>query len=183
MERTFPRLVAARSLDDAEDPAAVIRGRVDRWAQAAGSTRRAGTDLIAGLIPRAVGVTDPDMARALEERDEAMQRRARALAEQAIEQNQVWVRRLGVPPSDPLARERWIEAVTTVAAYRERWNIGDDRRPLGSKGTARTIEAINQRNLAQAAVNRASRLTSAAGPRPADLGPAVDISPAGGPAL
>ena len=64
VERTFPVLVEARSLDDAEDPAAVIRGRVDRWAQAAGSTRRAGTDLIAGLIPRAAGVTDPDMARA-----------------------------------------------------------------------------------------------------------------------
>ena len=106
VERTFPGLVAARSFDDAEDPAAVIRGRVDRWAQASGSARRAGTDLIAGLIPRAVGVTDPDMARGLEERDEAMQRRARALAEQAIEQNQVWVRRLGVPPYDPLAREQ-----------------------------------------------------------------------------
>ena len=37
------------------------------------------------------------MARGLEERDEAMQRRARELAEQAIEQNQLWVRRLGVP--------------------------------------------------------------------------------------
>ena len=85
VEQTFPELVAARPLDDAEDPAAVLRDRVDRWAQAAGSTRRAGTNLIAGLIPRAVGVTDPDMARALEERDEAMQRRARALAEQAIE--------------------------------------------------------------------------------------------------
>jgi hypothetical protein len=73
------------------------------------------------------------MARGLEERDEAMQRRARALAEQAIEQNQVWVRRLGIAPSDPLARERWIEAVTTVAAYRERWNIDDEHLPLGRK--------------------------------------------------
>ena len=89
MERTLPRLVAARSLDDLEDPAAVIRGRVDRWAQAAGSTRRAVTNLIAGLIPREVGVTDPDMAQGLKERDEAMQSRARALAEQAIQQNQV----------------------------------------------------------------------------------------------
>ena len=183
VERTLPVLLQARSFDDAEDPAAIIRGRVDRWGQTSGLARRAGTDLIAGLIPRAVGVTDPDMARGLEERVEAMQRRALALAEQAIEQNQVWVRRLGVPPYDPLAREQWTQAVTTVAAYRERWNIGDDRRPLGSKGTTRTMEAIDQRNVAQAAVNTAARLTSAAGPRPADLGPAVDISPAGGPAL
>ena len=183
MERTFPVLVAARSLGDAEDPAAIIRGRVDRWGQTSGLARRAGTDLIAGLIQRAIGVTDPDMARALEERDESMQRRARALAEQAIEQNQVWVRRLGVPPSDPLAREQWTQAVTTVAAYRERRNIDDDQRPLGSTVAARTIEAINQRDLAQTAVNTAARLTSPAGPRRPDLGPVADISPVGGPAL
>jgi hypothetical protein len=184
MEQTLPRLVATRPLDDAEDPAAVLRDRVNHWAHVVGSSRRASTNLIAGLIPRAVGLTDPDMARGLEERDEAMQHRARALAERAIEQNQVWVRRLGGPPPDRVARERWIEAVTTVAAYRERWNIGDDHRPLGSKVTARTIEAINQRNLAQAAVNRASRLTC---PKEAQcpelLVAAVDISPAGRPGL
>ena len=184
VERTLPRLVAVRSLNDAEDPAAVIRGRVERWVGAAGPGRRTGTDLIAGLIPRAVGVTDPDLARGLEERDEAMQCRARTLAEQAIQQNQVWVRLLGIPPSEPLARRRWIEAVATVAAYRERWNIDDDHRPLGSNGTARTIEAIKQHNLAQAAVSRASRLTYATGAQRPELGAvAVDISPAGGPGL
>ena len=76
LERALPRLLAARPLDDVENPAAVIRGRVDRWARSAGSTPRTGADLIAGLIPRAAGVTDPDMARGLEERDETMQRRA-----------------------------------------------------------------------------------------------------------
>ncbi len=42
LEETLPKLVAARSLDDAADLAAVIRDRVDRWAQAAGPRRRAG---------------------------------------------------------------------------------------------------------------------------------------------
>jgi len=184
VERTLPRLVAARPFNDVEDPAAVIRGRVGRWAQATGSTRRARTDLIAGLIPRAPGVEGPDIAQALEERDEAMQRRARALAEQAIEQSPVWVHRLGIPPSEPIARERWIEAVTTIAAYRERWGIHDDHRPLGSKGVARTIEAINQRDLAQVAVDRASRLTYAPGAQRPEPGAVdVDMSPAGGPGL
>ena len=104
MEGTFPKLVAVRTLDDAEDPAAAIRGRVDRWIQAAGPRSHAASNFVAGLIPRAVGVRDPDMARALGERDEAMQHRARALAEQAIERNQIWVRRLGTPPSDPATR-------------------------------------------------------------------------------
>jgi hypothetical protein len=124
------------------------------------------------------------MARGLEERDEAMQRRARALAEQAIEQNQVWVRRLGLTPSDPLAREQWIEAVTAVAAYRERWNIDDGLRPLGSKVAAKTIEAINQRNLAQAALERASRLSHASGaPRPEPGAVDVGLDSTAGPSL
>jgi hypothetical protein len=183
VDRTFPKLVAARAFDDVEDLAAVMGGRVDRWAQAAGLTRRASTDLIAGLVPRAVGVTDPGMTRGLQERDEAMQRRARALAQQAIEQNQAWVRRLGIPPSDPPAREHWIDAVTTVAAYRERWNIDEDR-PLGSKVAARTVEAINQRNLAQTAVNKASRLAHAQREQSSRLVAAtVAIGPTGGPHL
>jgi hypothetical protein len=36
--------------------------------------------------------------------DEAMQRRARALAEQAIERNQIWARRLGIAPTKPRAK-------------------------------------------------------------------------------
>jgi hypothetical protein len=123
------------------------------------------------------------MARGLEERDEAMQRRARALAEQAIERNEIWVRRFGIAPTDPRARERWIEAVTTVVAYRERWNIDDERLPIGPKGPARSIEAINQRNLARAALERASRLSRAAetpcSPGAADIG----LIATGGPSL
>jgi hypothetical protein len=161
MERSLPRLVADRSLDDAEDIAAVIRDRIERWADANGSRRRTGTDLIAGLIPRAVGVTDTDMARGLQERAEALQRRAGELAERAVDQKPLWLRQLGVRPSDPLAAERWLEAVQTIAAYRERWNVGDDPRPLGSKATGRSIEALNQRRLAQAAVNTAIRVTHA----------------------
>jgi hypothetical protein len=160
MEQTFPRLVAVRTLDDAEDPAAVIHGRVDRWVQATGSRRSAASNFVAGLIPRAVGVTDPDMARALDERDEAMQRRARELAVQAIEHGQVWVRRLGMAPSEPGARRRWIEAVSTVAAYRERWAIGNDDRPLGPNSGVRTIQGVDHRKRAEVAVRMALRLSS-----------------------
>jgi hypothetical protein len=163
VEESLPVLVAARSLDGAEDLAAVIRDRIGRWADAKGSRRRAGTNLIAGLIPRAVGVTDADMARGLQNRAGALQRRARELAERAIDQNPLWLRRLGVPPSDPFAAERWLEAVKTIAAYRERWGIEYDPRPLGSKGAVRSIEALNQRRLAQAAVNTAIRVTHATG--------------------
>jgi len=158
VETAFPKLVAARSLAEAEDPAAVLHGRVDRWVAAAGSKRHAATNLIVGLIPRVAGVADLDMARALDERDQAMERRARELADQAIERDQVWVRRLGTPPSDPAAREAWSRAVSTVAAYRDRWGVGADHRPLGPESAVKTIEAVGHRKRAQAAVERALRL-------------------------
>jgi hypothetical protein len=111
-----------------------------------------------------------------------LQRRARELAERAIDQNPLWLRQLGVRPSDPLAAERWLEAVQTIAAYRERWSINDDPRPLGSKATARSIEALNERRLAQAAVDMAMRATHAAGTQRPEVtsvavGPTVNRGP------
>jgi hypothetical protein len=106
------------------------------------------------------------------------------LAEQAIERNQTWVRWLGIAPTEPPAKERWIEAVTTVVAYRDRWNIDDEHLPLGPKGPARSIEAISQRNLARAALDRASRLSGASEARQPEPG-AVDVGliPTRGPSL
>ena len=158
VETAFPKLVAARPLADSEDAAAVMHARVDRWVAAAGSKRKAATNLIAGLIPRASGVADLEMAKALRERDRAMERRARELADEAIERGQVWVRRVGTPPTDPAAREAWIQAVSTVAAYRDRWGIGSDHRPLGPESAVKTIEAIGHRKRAQAAIERALHL-------------------------
>ena len=173
VEATFPKLVAARPLTDADDPAAVLHGRVDRWVTAAGSRRQSAGNLIAGLIPRATGVTDPDMVRALDDRDQAMQRRAAALATQAIHRGRVWTRRLGSPPADPSAREAWMQAVSTVAAYRDRWRIDNDHRPLGPDSAAKTIEALGHRRRAQAAVERAVQVagtaTAAAGTVPTEV--------------
>jgi len=162
VDETFPKLVAARSLDDVEDPAAVLHGRLNRWVAAAGSTGKAGANLIAGLIPRAAGVTDPEMTKALDERDRAMERRATELAREAIDRGQVWTRRLGTPPSDPGARRAWLRAVSTVAAYRERWGIGADHRPLGPESAVKTIEGLGHRKRAQAAVERALHLAGEA---------------------
>jgi hypothetical protein len=160
VNRRFPELVAARSFDDADDPASVMNGRVRRWAETAVSNRRRGMRLVAGLIPRAIGVTDPDMARALDERANTMQRRARELAERAVAQGQAWVGSLGVPPSDPLARERWMQAVTTVAAYRDRWNIPVGHIPLGPDNLVEPVEALRDRTRARAATELAIKLSA-----------------------
>ena len=160
VNRHFPELVAARGFADAEDPASVMNARVRRWAQTAGSNRRLGVNLVAGLIPRAVGVTDPDMARALDEREATMQRRARELAESAVAQGQAWVDSLGVPPTDPIARERWMQAVTTVAACRDRWDIPVDYTALGTDNPVEPVEALRDRTRARAASKLAIKLSS-----------------------
>ena len=133
---------------------------------AAASKRFGGTDLVAGLLPRAAGVADPDMQRALAERDRAMRQRAREVAEEAVKSNQPWALQLGPPPTEPVARAHWAEAVTTVAAYRDRWGVTTGDRPLGLSSGAITIEQARQLRLGKAAVERALRLSRSAGRPP-----------------
>jgi hypothetical protein len=153
IETALPRLVQARTLADADDVAAVLHARVERYAKSGGSKRRAADNLIGGLMPRALGVTDPDMVRALEDRDRALEQRARILAEQAVAHGERWTRTLGSVPTDPVRRERWFAGASTVAAYRERWGV-NGQIPLGPD--AKSIEQIGHRKRAEAAIDRAT---------------------------
>jgi hypothetical protein len=109
-------------------------------------------------VARAAGLGDAEMARGLVERDEALRRRARQLAEAALRRQEPWVRRLGDPPAEPERRERWLTAVATVAAYRERWGVHDRDRPLGIEDTDASLEALRHRDRALAAARAAYRL-------------------------
>jgi hypothetical protein len=102
------------------------------------------------------------MARALTERDKAMEDRARHLAEHAMEHHHVWVQRLGNPPPNSAGHQTWLRAVSTIAAYRERWGIGNDQRPLGPYTAVKTIEGIGHRKRAQAAVEAALHVSGEA---------------------
>jgi len=150
-----------------DDPIAVLHARVERWAAAATSRRQANAGLIAGLIPRAQGVEDGDFARALVERDRAMEHRARQLAEQALAEGLAWVQSFGPVPVDAGRREAWLRAVSTVAAFRDRWELGADPRPLGPESAVTTLEGLGHRRSAQAAVARALRLANGTAPPPA----------------
>jgi hypothetical protein len=169
VDAVVPRLVVGKSLGDAFDIAAVLHGRVDRWTKAAGGRRRHTENLIAGLIPRAHGVTDPDMAQALAERDQAMEERALALAEEAIAAHHSWLGPLGRPPNESLRRERWTREVSTVAAYRDRWHI-EGKRPLGAVLDERNLEQRDQRRRALAAGERAKAIAASAENRQFDPG-------------
>jgi hypothetical protein len=174
VETTFPRLVAGRSLADAADVAAVLHGRVERWTEAAGGRGRRTDNLIAGLIPRALRVSDPEMAQALAERDHAMEERARTLANQAVGTGESWVQHLGVTPATPARRERWIREVSTIAAYRDRWHI-TGHSAVGRQGDPASIEQTGQRQRALAAAARATAISSAALEQQSNFSPEVAV--------
>jgi conjugative relaxase-like TrwC/TraI family protein len=175
VEAAFPQLVTGRSLTDAVDMAAVLHGRVHRWTEAARGTRHRGVDhLIAGLIPRVQGVTDPDMAGALAEREQAMETRARTLAYQAIEAGQTWVQHLGPIPADRRDRARWFCKVSTIAAYRERWHITGST-PIGTVSQVESTERMSQFRRAYAAAEHARAISQGADGRPTSVGPQVEI--------
>lgn len=94
VEQGLPRLVNGRPLSSADDVGGVLHGRVGRWIQASGPQRRAPAVRIVGLFPRLSGVTDPEMARALDDRQTLLEQRAREAATTAIENRQPWAAQL-----------------------------------------------------------------------------------------
>jgi hypothetical protein len=173
----LPRLVTTRPIADADDVASVLHQRVERYTQVAGSRRVGSTNLIAGLVPRALNVTDPDLARGLEERDHALQARAWTLAQEAFTSRAPWLRQLGEPPANSAAQKHWLRAICTVAAYRERWNIGDDHRPLGPDNAVASAEQAGQCELARSALRQAVALNRGLPAQPQTVGAAVDARP------
>lgn len=157
----FPKLVADRSLTDADDIASVLHERLARaTARPAGSGRaRQAPRLIAGLIPYASGVTDPDMHQALTERQNLIEERAAALFTSAVADEDTWVGQLGQRPHEAKRASTWRRCGQIVAAYRDRYRITGPA-PLGQKptNTAQKIDAAR----AQAALDRAQRLTAQA---------------------
>jgi hypothetical protein len=154
---TFPRLVQGRELDSAHDPASALHDRVNRWTRASASRRQGASQFVAGIIPQALNVTDEDMARALTERADAINTRARILAEQATRAGEAWIKQLGTPPADPTRRERWLREASTVAAYRERWNV-TGRDPVDANRS--TIERMGHEKRAEMAAELARSIAA-----------------------
>jgi hypothetical protein len=81
-------------------------------------------------MPEPLGEMSQEDRHAIDERKALIESRARALAEEALEYGQPWVRRLAEEPTDSHDRDRWLLAVTAVAAYRDRYKVHSDL-PLG----------------------------------------------------
>jgi conjugative relaxase-like TrwC/TraI family protein len=152
----LPRLVAARTLTDADDAAAVVHERVDRWVHGTPRRRLQVPDRIVGLFPKVDAPTDSEMQQALHERQSLIERRTRELSEQAVRSRQSWVARLGRPPAEPVRRELWYRRLDTITAYREHWNITGPT-TLGHASPGH-YEQHAERRLAQQAADEAARL-------------------------
>ncbi len=158
VDRALPALVMQRTLVNADDIAAVLHHRVDRWMEAHQQLAPAAQNLVAGLFPRAGRVPDPDMGRGLTERDRAIEQRAGTLTEQAAAKLLPWIGALGPPPAELSARRQWLQSVATVAAYRDRWAIKTDPRPLGPPDVTTSAQREHLQR-ALAAARRAAELS------------------------
>ena len=59
-----------------------------------------------------------------------------------------WTAKLGTEPKDKKQQEAWRRAARTIAAYRDRYQVTDDRSPLGPapESTSQKIDAARARS-------------------------------------
>jgi hypothetical protein len=118
-------LVNARSFDDADDVAATLTRRVTRYVAAMGYPELASAQLVAGLFPRATGITDPDVVSALRDRADAIEEHARYRAVEAIDRGDGWLHHFGEVPEVNEHFEPWLREVVAAVAYLELWGNED----------------------------------------------------------
>jgi len=168
----IPAVIAQGNFAGVNDTAAVLHKRLGDYTREHGTKHQATTDLACGLWVRPRIVSDPDMAQALAEREAAMLDRARILATEALASRQRWTRSLGECPTGPDAHE-WLDAVATVAAYRDLHGI-HDATPIGSP--ARSIADRMLQNRVKAAIFKAQLLSAEAAPPATVAEPDIAIS-------
>lgn len=118
IDNLLPRVIAAGGLDNVNDLGSLLRYRMQQITAIYPPTSRSAAGLIAGVVSRATGITDPAMRQALAEREQLMQQRLNALTQTLLEHPAPWMASL-----DGLDPERRAGIVRAVAAYRDRWGV------------------------------------------------------------
>ena len=123
IQTELPMLFAGRPFEDADDIASVLHYRIDRYITGVGYPAPSASELVAGIFPRPTGIADPDVKQALNDRADAIERRARELAMIAIERDDAWVLDFGDAPETDELYEQWVLEVAAGAAYFDRWGV------------------------------------------------------------
>jgi hypothetical protein len=156
----LPMLVTGRSFDDAEDVASVLHYRINRYVVGVGYPSPPTSELVAGILLRPSGITNPDVALALTDRADAIEQRARELATISIERGDAWVRDFGDAPPTGELYEQWASEIAAGAAYLDRWGI-DNPDTIIDNATV-SHEQETQRSRVVGAAHRAVALTEVA---------------------
>ena len=156
VETELPLLVTGRSFDGAEDVASVLHHRVDRYVTGVGYPSPPASELVAGIFPRPSRIIDRDIVLALNERADAIERRAHELAMIAIERGDAWVREFGEMPLTDKFHEQWVKEIATGAAYFDHWKIDNPDSFLAEASVSLEQEA--QRKNVLVAAQRAQSL-------------------------
>ncbi len=114
----LPRIIDTGGLGNVEDLGSLLRYRLQRITATYPPSAQRAAGLIAGLVPRATGITDPVIWQALDEREQLMTQRLDALTEKLLTQPAPWMSALG-----DLSPESQLAVVRAVAAYRDRWGV------------------------------------------------------------
>jgi hypothetical protein len=174
VDRLLASVVRLRGFEDATDVAAVLRARLATAvgkgigaSVAAGRPRRM-PRLIVGLIPTAVGPMDAEMRRALYERAELIELRARAILDQSLAAREAWTRALGEPPrADATAAAAWRRQACAVAAYRDRYGIlGPSALGPAPETSVQKLDAARAHAALAASRQLADQYAASAEPRP-----------------
>ena len=118
IDALLPRVIRAGGLDAVDDLGSLLRYRIQQITAIYPPTTRRAAGLIAGLVPRAIGITDPAMRQALTEREHLMQQRLAVLTQNLLEHPAPWMASFS-----GLTLEQRAAVVQAVAAYRDRWGI------------------------------------------------------------
>ena len=166
-EKTLPIIVASRTIDGADDIAAVLYRRVHAVndnPRPGATRRRTAQPYILGLVPQATGHIRDDMNTSLAQIEHHLRQRAEELARQAIRDRDPWLAELGPRPADAHAARQWDTAAQAVVAYRERWGITGDR-PLSVSptGVGQPLDLARVRQ-ALAAARSAADVVGVSGP-------------------
>jgi hypothetical protein len=165
------------------EPAVALQKVVQRW-DTTGVQRQQPQEFVAGLVPRAKGIEDEDLARAVCEREEAIVRRARGLAEAAVRRGETWANPFGLPPMESVIAVAWWERMAAIAAYRDRWHItgagilGDDSGVGSLRQAAHRMRARRAGQEAAVLSGMVAPVTTVAPSQSAihmEIGPGVDI--------
>ena len=192
MRRVLPALAAAAPLaigdngegnepNDGAQPArdigAVLHHRVTSWHEHTPRAQGGRPRLIGGIITPAGNLGDDaptDQVDTVHQVETLMTNRVDTLVRQALQRPPPWLRTLGPPPTDPRKRASWTQAVTVIAAYRDRYTVPEHGHPLGTTDITDPDQAFARRR-AHAAARQAH---NAATPRHrAAATPAVDAHP------